>query len=103
MCPSLWWLLLNIAKTFLRVKKVGSPQESFSVAPGIARQIRRTRLRCSWCSLETDNVLVSLKRIINNRAISRTVDHLPHAALNRAFTAHQMRKVAAGIRTVFVD
>src|SRR5713101_3072616 len=46
--PSLWWLFTNIAKTLLpRAKKVGAPCESFSIVSGIAKQIRRTRRRCS--------------------------------------------------------
>src|SRR5262245_1333774 len=49
MRPSLWWLLENIAKTFLPTKKVGSPCDNFSHVPGIARQIRRTRSR--WSSI----------------------------------------------------
>src|SRR5882672_1475341 len=35
----------HMANTFL-TKKVGSPCESFSVVPGSARQIRRTRSTC---------------------------------------------------------
>src|SRR6266850_4860113 len=46
--PSLWWLFTNIANTLLpRAKKVGAPCDSFSIVSGIAKQIRRTRLRCS--------------------------------------------------------
>ena len=48
--PSLWWLLATMTKTRLATKKVGSPWESFSEAPGWARARRRTRW--IWSSAE---------------------------------------------------
>ncbi len=47
--PSPWWLFANIVKTRFFTKNVGSPCDTFSVAPGIDMQMRRTRFRC--CSL----------------------------------------------------
>src|SRR5262247_3409347 len=59
--PSLWWLLENIAKTFLPTKKVGSPCDNFSHVPGIARHMRRTLSR--WSS--------SIMRRLLTRAVLR--------------------------------
>src|SRR4030095_14344798 len=66
-----------MVKTFLPTKNVGSPCDSFSVQPGIALQIRRTRRRWSsavsaLCSFATGPGLLLSRE--NRRFPSRIFD-----------------------------
>src|ERR1700744_1339766 len=52
---------------------------------------------------ETNNAFKFFKRVINDRAVCGPIDHLPHAAFNGPRPAHEVRKITAGVGTVFIN
>jgi hypothetical protein len=83
--------LENIAKTRFGVKNVGSPCESFSIAPGIDRQKRRRRFSCLTSSFAAAGSDLALTRLLIAMSVCRFQHHEVEGAIAVAGMRVQQR------------